>query len=228
MIPNHICIVPDGNRRYAKQKGWQQWKGHDIGYKKIEDLIEWCRELKIKQLTMWILSTENFNRDKKEVTYLMDLFRNRFDAFMEKQANENVKIKFIGRLSLFPEDIQEKMRQLEEKTKDNAAFTLTLAAGYGGRAEIVDAAKKIAEEAALGTLDPKEVTEKVFEEHLYTAEQPDLIIRTSEKRLSGILPYQGAYAEIIFLDKLLWPEFSKEDFLQCIEEFKQRKRRFGQ
>ena len=227
MNPQHIAIVPDGNRRYARKKGWQLLKGHDLGYSKIEDLINWCRELNIPQLTVWILSTENLKRDKTEVSYLMDLFRKHFDRLGKEQHENKVKIKFIGRLTEFPEDIQEKMQEIMEKTKDNAGLLLTLAAAYGGKAEIVDATKKIAQKVKDGKLQPEEIDEDVVADNLYLKDEPDLIIRTSERRLSGLLPFQSSYAEIIFLPELLWPEFSKEDFTKCVEDFNQRKRRFG-
>jgi len=203
--------------------------GHEWGAKKIEKLFDWCKELDIKELTLFTFSVENFNRPKKEFNYLMNLFEREFEKIKDdKRIYENrIKINFIGRLYMFPEKLQEKMKVLMERTKEHKDFLINFAMAYGGRAEILDAAKRIAEKIEKGELKSGEVDEKVFREHLYLDSDPDLIIRTGESRLSGFLLWQASYSELIFLTDVLWPEFSKEHFINCINEYKKRQRRFG-
>lgn len=227
--PQHVGLIIDGNRRFAKRLMMKPFMGHEWGAKKIEQLFDWCKELDIKELTLFTFSVENFNRPKKEFDYLMDLFEREFEKNKDdKRIYENkIKIRFIGRLWMFPEKVQEKMRVLMEKTKEHNDFIINFAMAYGGRAEILDAAKRIAEKIEKGELKSGEVDEKVFREHLYLDSDPDLIIRTGESRLSGFLLWQSSYSELIFLTNILWPEFSKEHFINCIAEYKKRQRRFG-
>ncbi|MEK6953322.1 MAG: polyprenyl diphosphate synthase [Nanoarchaeota archaeon] len=227
--PQHVGIVLDGNRRFAKKLMLKPWMGHEWGAKKIEAMFDWCKELDIKELTLFTFSVENFNRPKDEFDYLMNLFEREFEKIKDdKRIYENkIKINFIGRLHMFPEKLQEKMRVLMEKTKEHKDFIINLAMAYGGRAEILDAAKRIAEKIEKGELKSGEVDEKVFEENLYMKDKPEMIIRTSgERRTSGFLLWQSDYAEWFFVEKY-WPEFEKEDFIKCIEEYKKRDRRFG-
>ena len=191
--------------------------------------MDWCKELYIKELSLFTFSVEDFNRPKKEFNYLMNLFEREFEKIKDdKRIYENrIKINFIGRLYMFPEKLQEKMKVLMERTKEHKDFLINFAMAYGGRAEILDAAKRIAEKIEKGELKSGEVDEKVFREHLYLDSDPDLIIRTGESRLSGFLLWQASYSELIFLTDVLWPEFSKEHFINCINEYKKRQRRFG-
>jgi len=221
--PKHIAIILDGNRRYAKKHGMPKLKGHEKGYNKINDVLKWCTELGIKEVTLYCLSTENFERSKDEVDYLFNLFRSRIGDFKKDKAiqDNKVKISFVGRLSMFPEDMQKSMQEVMEATKDYNNYKLNLALAYGSRSEIVDAVKKVISK------NIKDVNEKIIAENLYVTDDVDILIRPGgEKRLSNFLLWQNSYAEIFFIDKL-WPEFEKEDLINIIEEFKSRERRFG-
>lgn len=226
-VPLHVGIILDGNRRFAKRLMIKPWKGHEWGAKKIEKVIDWCSEYGIKELTLYALSEENFDRPKREFNYLMNLFRKEFNRLKDHPRLNDLKINFIGRIWMFPEDIQKLMHELMEKTKENTKFTLNFAMAYSGRSEIIDATKKIASMVKKGLLDIDEINQKVFSQNLYLESEPDLIIRTGESRLSGFLLWQGSYAEIEFLPKRLWPEFSKKDLVKCLQEYANRDRRFG-
>jgi len=222
---NHIGIILDGNRRFAKRLLLEPWKGHEYGKEKVEDLIDYAKEFGVNELTFYALSIENLkNRPKNELDYLLNLFKETFKNLdKEKITRNRVKINFIGDLSLLPVDLQNECKKLENETKDNSNFTVNFAIAYGGRQELIDAVKKILR----NKIDPERVTEDIIKENLYLKDEPDLIIRTGgEKRTSNFLPWQSVYSEWIFLDKM-WPEFSKDDFRVCLEEFKKRKRNFG-
>ncbi len=229
-VPRHIGIILDGNRRFAKRLMLKPWKGHEWGAKKLEALLDWIKDLKfVKELTLYCMSIENFQRPKEEFEYLMDLSRKEFQRFHDDKRidEQKIKIRFIGRIFMFPQDIQEIMHKLMEKTKDYTNYVINFAMAYGGRTEIIDAMQKIAVEVEQGKLKASDIDQQVVEDHLYMADEPDLIIRTGgEKRSSNFLSYQSAYSEWFYVEKM-WPEFEKEDLLACIEEFKQRKRRFG-
>ena len=222
-VPKHVAIILDGNRRYARKKGMPTRYGHQKGFDKIKDFLQWCIDLGIKESTLYCFSTENFNRSKKEVDYLFSLFKQKFDSFSNDNVihKNEVKINVIGRISMFPKDMQKKMKDIMKKTKKYSKYQLNLALGYGGRAEIVDAIKKIIAKKV------KKIDEKVVLDNLYLKDEPDLFIRPGgEKRISNFLIYQSAYCEMIFVDKL-WPDFSKKDLVKCVEEFNMRKRRIG-
>ncbi len=228
-VPMHIAIILDGNRRFAKRLMMKPWKGHEWGEKKVEDLLTWCDDLKIKELTLYTFSLENFNRPKKELDYLMKIFKESFEKIkVDPRLKENsIKVNFIGRIEMFPSDVTKAMRELEKKTKNNSAHIINFAMAYGGQDEIVEAAKKIAQKVKEGKLDIKKINKETFEDNLYMKDSPDMIIRTGgEKRSSNFLPYQSAYSEWFYIEKM-WPEFEKEDFIKCIKEFGQRQRRFG-
>jgi len=182
-----------------------------------------CVELGIKEVTLYCFSTENFKRSKKEVDYLFNLFRKRIGDFKkDKTIHDNkVKISFIGRISMFPEDMQKSMNEVMEMTKDYGNYKLNLALAYGARSEIVDAFKKIISKGI------KDIDESIIKENLYLPDDVDILIRPGgEKRISNFLLFQMAYAELFFIDKL-WPEFTKQDLVAIIEDFKTRERRFG-
>jgi len=222
-VPRHIAVVLDGNRRYSKKLGIPKFKGHEKGFNKIKDIVEWCIEVGVKELTLYCFSTENFKRDKKEVDYLFNLFRKKVDEFKDDKVinDKKVRVRVIGRTSMFPGDMQEKMKEVMEKTKDYGNFTLNLALAYGGRGEIVDAVKKLLSSG-------KEISEENISENLYLADDVDLFIRPGgEKRLSNFLLWQNSYAELWFTDKL-WPEFGKDDLIGAVEWFRNRERRFGE
>ncbi len=233
-VVKHIGIIMDGNRRFSRKLMAKPWKGHEWGARKIEDVLKWCREYNIKELTLYAFSVQNFNRPKEEFNYLMDLFRREFDRLIsesddaDKQIRKyRIRVNVIGRLWMFPEDIQERMKLIMEKTKENKKYILNFAMAYGGREEVVDAAKKIALAVKQGKLDIDQINEETFSRNLYFNDEPDLIIRTGgEKRTSNFLIWQSYYSEWFFVDKM-WPEFSKKDFVMAIEDFKKRERRFG-
>ncbi|MDP3004269.1 MAG: polyprenyl diphosphate synthase [Candidatus Azambacteria bacterium] len=219
----HLGIIMDGNRRWAKARKLLSFEGHRAGYKKIEDVLHWCRDAGIKILTLYAFSTENWQRPKKEVDSLMKLFHLALTKDAEKLHKNNVCVRIIGHKIGLSEKIQKAIKKSEELTKNNAAIILNLAINYGGRLELVDALNKILKNP------PKEITEDLISQNIYTAglPDPDLIIRTSdEKRLSGFLMWQSAYSEFCFI-KHHWPEFSKEDFNDILNDFANRQRRFG-
>ncbi len=229
-VPKHIGLILDGNRRFAKRLMLKPWKGHEWGAKKVDALFDWCKELGVREVTLYCLSIENFNRPKEEFDFLMDVFRKEFQKLKDdpKKLHKNrIRLNFIGRLWMLPEDIQEKVQYLMDLTRRYKNYTFNFAMAYGGRQEVVDAIKKIAMKIKIGTLDINKINEETFSKELYLNSEPELIIRTGgEKRTSNFLIWQGHYAEWIFLEKT-WPEFEKEDFIECIQDFNNRKRRYG-
>ncbi|MHA1628374.1 MAG: polyprenyl diphosphate synthase [Candidatus Baldrarchaeia archaeon] len=229
--PKHIGVILDGNRRYARQLGLKTWNGHKIGAEKVKDFLEWCWEAGIKVVTLYVFSTENFNRNKREVEEIMRLAKQKFEEVLKDPRihKHQVRVKAIGRLHLLPKDLRDIIRKAEKETKSYNKYFLNVAIGYGGRAEIVDAFRKIAKMVAEGKLNPELIDENLVEKHLYTAglPDPDLIIRTSgEERLSGFLLWQSAYSEFYFLD-VYWPAIRKIDLWRAIRTYQQRQRRFG-
>ncbi len=230
-IPRHIAVIPDGNRRYAKQRNKVPWEGHRVGARVFEKFIDWCKEAGVKEISFWAASTENLEREKKEVDFLLKLFGNMCNRFLKDLKNDKIKdkvrIRFIGDLNRLPESLREKLNKIMELTKDYDDYKLNMLIGYGGRWEITEAAKKIAKDVKEDKIKPEDINQDLFQKYLYLESEPDLIIRTSEQRLSGLLPWQGIYSEIIFLKDKHWPEFTKEDFKKCLEEYAKRNRRFG-
>jgi len=231
--PEHIAIILDGNRRWASDKELGPWFGHEKGAEKVEQLLDWCLKLDVKSITLYAFSTENFKRSKNEVKEIMRIAEDEFRKILtdERIHKNKVCVKFLGRVKLLPESLQQLMMDVEKATQNYNEHFLNIAFAYGGRAEIVDAAKKIAEKAQKGELNPEKVDEETFEKYLYTShlpkQDPDLIIRTSgEERLSGFLLWQSAYSELFFLD-VYWPDFRAIDLLRAVRTFKNRKRRFG-
>ena len=233
-MPQHVAVILDGNRRWALSRGLDALYGHVEGAKKAEEFIEWCRELeKIKTVTMYLFSTENFKRSKEEVEHLMSLMEAYLKSLVEdKRIHENkIRVKVIGKVEMLPSTLRECVEKIEKTTENYNQYYLNLAIAYGGRTEIVDAVRAIAQEIAEKKISPAEVNEKTIEEHLYTGflpnPHPDLIIRTSgEERLSNFLLWQSAYSELCFID-VCWPNFRKVDFLRAIRVYQQRQRRFG-
>jgi len=232
--PEHIAIILDGNRRWASEQSLSPWVGHHFGAGKVEDLLEWCIELNVKSITLYAFSTENFQRSAEEVEQIMRIAEERLRKILtdERIHKNRIHVKAIGRMGLLPKNLQQLVYDVEGATKGYDKHFLNVALAYGGRAEIVDAAKKIALEIERGELKPDAIDEQVFENHLYTAylpkQDPDLIIRTSgEERLSGFLLWQSAYSELFFLD-VYWPDFRRIDLLRAVRTYQKRKRRFGQ
>jgi len=231
--PEHIAIILDGNRRWASERELSPWLGHEKGADKVENLIDWCLAAGVKAITLYAFSTENFARSKDEIEELLRIIEKRFRKILtdERVHKNRVQVRVIGRTSLLPRSLQKLIDDVQTTTKDYNKHFLTFAFAYGGRAEIVDAARKIAEKACKGELRIDNIDEKTFEQNLYTSympnQDPDLIIRTSgEERLSGFLLWQSAYSELCFLD-VFWPDFRKIDLLRAVRTFQSRKRRFG-
>lgn len=226
-----IAFIPDGNRRFAQKKGISLIQSYYLGTQKAWQVIDWLKNYpKIKNGAFYTLSFENMSRNKTELSVLFKIF----DKELDKAVNnlifeqEEMRVNFIGRLTELPKNLQSKMKKLEEKTADHKKKTIHLAIGYGGQNEIVDAAKKMAEQYKLGLLNLSDVTTKNFSRFLYAAiPEPDLVVRTSgTQRLSGFLTYQSAYSELYFSQKF-WPEFEKTDLDQAIQSFDERKRNYG-
>lgn len=227
--PNHIGIILDGNRRFAKRLMRKPWEGHKLGFEKVKKLLNWCVKQKIKEVTLYCFSMQNFNRPKQEFDYLMKQFVSAFNEVAEDEGvHENkIKIKTIGRTELLPQNVQDSIKHAEEVTKDYDQYKLNIAIAYGGREEIVDAVKRIGRLIEDGKITDKEIDEALVQKNLYTGDEPDLIIRTGgERRTSNFLLWQSNYSEWIFLEKM-WPEFEEEDLIQCIEDYQERERRFG-
>jgi len=229
-VPRHVGLIMDGNRRFARRLMMKPWMGHEWGAKKVHNVLEWSKELGVKEVTFYAFSIQNFQRPEKEFDYLMDVFCKEFDNLIKEEAElkeKGLRINFIGRLNMFPEKVHSRMLKLMEMTKDNTDHTVNFAMAYGGREEVLDAVHKIAEQVKKGELDVDSINEESFADNLYLNSNPDLIIRTGgEKRISNFLTWQNTYSELIFLDKH-WPEFEKEDYIKAIQEYSSRERRFG-
>ncbi len=230
-IPHHVGLILDGNRRGSSILGIPKTMGYQKGADKFEEVLGWCMELGIRVISVWIFSTENFSRSSDEVHAIMELAE-RSTIKMRKDPrvhNEGIRVMFSGETELLPDSLQEEIRQTEEATKDYENYTLNICLGYGGRAEITNAVRKIARAVKDGILDVEEIDESYIGNNLYTRDlpDPDLIIRTSgEVRLSGFLLWQGSYSELYFTD-VFWPLFRKIDFLRAIRDYQRRRRNFG-
>jgi tritrans,polycis-undecaprenyl-diphosphate synthase [geranylgeranyl-diphosphate specific] len=229
--PRHLGIITDGNRRFAKSLGMEINEGHVLGKNKLEEVLDWSREIGIKIVTVYGFSTENFKRDKVEVSFLMELIENALKGLIndERIFRNEIRVKVIGDMSSLPKSLVESARRIEEKTEKFEKFRLNIAVGYGGRAEIIEAVKKIVNEALQGKINISDITEERFRSYLYdsTMPDPDLILRTSgEERVSNFLLWQSAYSELYFSD-VNWPELKKIDFLRAILSYQMRKRRYG-
>ena len=230
-MPNHIAIIMDGNRRYAKELGLETREGHIAGKDKIRDVLNWCLKLGVKNLTVYAFSTENFNRDPDEVDYIMKLLEKSLYDFGndEEVHSRKVAINVIGDLDLLPDNVLEAMRYAEEKTKDYSDYTLNMAIAYGGRQDITNAVRSIAQKVRDGEIDVDDINEAMIGSYISTSDvpDPDLILRTSgEVRISNFLLWQMAYSELYFTD-IYWPGFRYIDLLRAIRTYQQRKRRFG-
>jgi tritrans,polycis-undecaprenyl-diphosphate synthase [geranylgeranyl-diphosphate specific] len=229
----HIAIILDGNRRWASAKELNPWLGHKQGAETVEHLLDWCLKLNVKFVTLYAFSTENFNRNSTEIAEIMTIAEEEFRKLLtdERIHKNKVHVKVIGRTNMLPENLQQLILDVERATADYDNQFLNFAFAYGGRAEIVDAARVIAEKVKAGEMEPADIHESTIEKYLYTShmekQDPDLIIRTSgEERLSGFLLWQSAYSELAFLD-VYWPDFRFIDLLRVIRTFQNRKRRFG-
>ena len=232
-MPNHIAIILDGNRRWAKRNLIMKLEGHFRGADAVEKLLDWCEELNIKIITLYVLSSENLSRQDDELDYLYDLINARLHKlYNDPRIHKNrMKVKAIGSVELLPDFLRDILNKLEEATKDYDNHYLNIAIAYGGQNELVDAIKKIGSRIKDGSLDVNQIDKDVIESSLYTSHlpqsSPDMILRTSgEKRLSGFLLWQSAYSELVFMD-IYWPEFRKIDLMRAIRTFQKRGRRLG-
>ena len=226
--PKHVGLILDGNRRWARLRSLMPWDGHQAGFDKLKKLFQWAKELDIKEMSLYCFSMQNFKRDKKEVDFLMKIFLQAAkDVLTDEDVHrDKVRIRFIGRLHLLPEDVQKAAQEAMEATKDYDNYIVNFCVAYGGREEIVDGVNKAIKDAREGKID--KVDDDSFGKYLYIQSDPDIIIRTSgEKRTSNFLLWHSSYSEWFFLNKT-WPDFSKEDLAEAVEEFKKsRQRRFG-
>lgn len=228
-LPRHIAIIMDGNGRWAKKKGAMRIFGHRNAIQAVKDVTEGCGELGVKYLTLYAFSTENWTRPKAEVDGLMELLVNTIKGEIKTLMENKVRLTTIGETSQLPPDCQNNLAWAMNQTKNNTGLTLILALSYGGRREIINAVKQLAEEVKSGKVAPEEINERVFENYLQTSGIPDpeLLIRTSgEMRVSNFLLWQIAYTEL-FITPTLWPDFRKEHLYEAIWSYQQRERRFG-
>jgi undecaprenyl diphosphate synthase len=228
-IPRHVAIIMDGNGRWAKQRGLPRLEGHRAGAESVRAIVRACGELGIGYLTLYAFSSENWSRPKAEVTALMHLLEFYLQREVAELDKSNVRLAAIGRIHELPESAQRQLHKGIETLKKNTGLTLVLALSYGGRAEIVDAARSIARDVKTGGLDIADINEELISQRLYTGNipDPDLLIRTSgELRVSNFLLWQISYAEIHVTDTL-WPDFRKPQLLAAIDDYAKRQRRFG-
>ena len=226
-VPTHIGIIMDGNGRWAKKRMLPRSAGHAAGSENFKTIARYCNKIGVKYLTVYAFSTENWKRPKSEVDGIMDLLR----KYLKDSSNfksENIKLRFIGELSVLPADIQDLIKTAEADSNEATGLTVYMAVNYGGRDEIVHAVKRICKEVQDGMLDIENITEGTVSQHLYAdCPDPDFIIRPSgEYRLSNFLVWQSAYSEFWYSD-VLWPDFSPKDLDRAIEDFNKRDRRFG-
>ncbi len=232
-VPEHIAVILDGNRRWATGRALPYILGHEKGAKTSEEFLNWALDMNIKTITVYAFSTENLRRKQSEVDQILRVIENQLKLLEANPTihESHVCVKALGRLDVLPKSMRDTIEGIEKATCTYNDHYLNLAIAYGGRAEIIDATKKIARDIEEGKVDSADIDEELFRSYLYTAHlpnpYPDLIVRTSgEERLSGFLLWQAAYSELCFLD-VYWPDFRKIDLLRAIRTYQQRKRRFG-
>ena len=231
-LPAHIAIIMDGNGRWAKKRGLPRTDGHKVGAEVFRKITDYCAEIGIKYVTYYAFSTENWKRSQGEVSKIMDIFRDYLEEMQEREDENEAagyNIRFLGNREGLPEDIVTMLETVETESDDKTKIHVNIAVNYGGRDEIVHAAKALAKKVADGEISADEIDEELFSSQLFTAgmPDPDLIIRPSgELRLSNFLTWQSAYSEFYF-DDVLWPDFTREDLDRAIEAFQKRNRRFG-
>ena len=232
-IPSHIGIILDGNRRWATSQGFSEGLGHEEGANRAEELLDWCQDLGIKTVTLYVLSTENLDRPPAELVELFELIQVRLSRLLtdERITRYKVRVRAIGQLELLPQSIKDLLAAIETKTSGFDDHYLNIAVAYGGRAELIDMVRSVAQDVKNGKLGPDEIDEDTVSKRLYTSylpnQEPDLIIRTSgEERMSGFLLWQGAYSELVFMD-VFWPAFRFIDLLRAVRTYQKRRRRYG-
>lgn len=228
-LPGHIAIIMDGNGRWAQKQGMMRLFGHQAGVKTVKKIVEAAREIGISLLTLYAFSTENWKRPADEVSGLMSLLKSYLESELASMLKNNIQLRSIGELDNLPIEVKEVLRKSISETAGNNGLILNLALSYGGRIEVVSAARELAGLCLKGVIKPDDIDEELFESKLYTAglPDPDLLIRTGgEARLSNFLLWQASYAEIYFTDTA-WPDFTEDDLLAAIGSFQRRQRRFG-
>lgn len=230
-LPHHIGIIMDGNRRQARAFGINLNKGYELGAEKLEIVLDWMWNLGIKVVSVWVFSTENFQRESQEIASIMEMAEKKTIEIRESRKihERKVKVRYSGDLSLLPKSLQEQIKRTESETENHSNHILNICLAYGGRAELTSAIKKIASNVEKGNLLAEDIDENLVEQYLYTngLPDPDLIIRTSGSvRLSGFLMWQSIYSELYFTD-VLWPSFRKVDLFRAIRDYQGRKRNFG-
>lgn len=229
LLPKHVAIIMDGNRRWAKSKMLPASMGHKQGAKTLEKIVEHAQKIGLKYLTVYAFSTENWKRSKEEIDTIMQLLEVYLGRYAKKADTQNIKFNMMGDPAPLSEKLQKRLIECVENTKDNTGITLNFALNYGGRDEIIRATKIIAEDFKNGVISIEDINENLISEKLYTKDQPDpdLVIRTSgEQRLSNFLPWQSTYSEFLFVDKN-WPEFEGKDLEEAIIVYLKRHRKFG-
>ena len=228
-LPGHIAIIMDGNGRWAKKQGMMRLFGHQAGVKTVKKIVEAARKIGISVLTLYAFSTENWKRPADEVSGLMSLLKSYLQSELDSMLKNNIQLRSIGQLENLPIEVQEVLKKSIRETAANTGLVLNLALSYGGRVEVISAARQLAELCVQGKIKPADIDEELFSSRLYTAglPDPDLLIRTGgEARLSNFLLWQASYAEIYFTDTA-WPDFTENDLLTAINSYQQRQRRFG-
>jgi undecaprenyl diphosphate synthase len=228
-IPTHIAIIMDGNGRWAKARHLPRVEGHRVGVESVRTVLRTCGELGVKYLTLYAFSVENWNRPQDEVDTLMKYLARFLKSEIAELNKNNVRLEVIGQVYRLPEFVQEQLAKTQAALSKNTGLTLILALSYGGRTEIVEATRAIAEKIKRGELEPAEITEQVISQHLYTRHvpDPDLLIRTSgEMRVSNFLLWQISYSEFV-VTSTLWPDFRRPQLIEALEEYARRHRRFG-
>jgi tritrans,polycis-undecaprenyl-diphosphate synthase [geranylgeranyl-diphosphate specific] len=219
MKPRHIAVIMNGHRRYAEEAHMPLYNSYEQGMRRLDSFLEWCKEERIREVTVFALSINNLKRPKLQLDILFSIFRMWTKKLLDNPPRAT-RIQFIGRRELLPKDIQGLIAKIEEKTSKGKQYKINIAMAYDGRDEITRAVNKC--------LNLDEITQDNLHVHLDLQSEPDLIIRTAESRLSGFLTWQSSYSELIFLPELYWPIFQKKDFKACLEEFERRKRTYGQ
>ena len=229
VLPAHVAIIMDGNGRWAKERSLPRVEGHRRGAESVRSVLRTAARLGVKYLTLYAFSVENWNRPQGEVDTLMKYLAHYLKSEQREMNDNNVKLQAIGQTSRLPKFVRDQLEATRESLAQNTGTTLTLALSYGGRTELVDAVRGIAEKARDGEIDPAKISEQTISGHLYTSDMPDpdLLIRTSgEMRVSNFLLWQISYAELVVTDRL-WPDFGEPEFCAALEEFAGRNRRFG-
>ena len=229
LMPKHIAIIMDGNRRWAKERGLDTRLGHKQGAETLEKVAKFANQIGLEYLTVYAFSTENWKRTKEEVGALMILLENYLDRFLNRDSLRNIRVRALGDIDSLSDNLKKKIYNIVEKSKSNTGLTLNIAFNYGGRAEIVEAVKNISTRVQSGEIEIEDINENLISDNLYTKgePEPDLLIRPGgELRISNFLLWQLAYTEFLFIDKY-WPDFSEVDLLEAIQIFEQRNRKFG-